>query len=172
MSRPRLPRKMPPEKACARCGEVKPNTEFNRNKTRHDLLQKQCRRCQRDTRLGYKRPIDPDQRRQYAAGWREENRDAVRRRQREYRENNPEKVTAHRKLNNEIKYGRIARPDECEECHSEVAVQAHHDDYSKPLDVRWLCPACHSAQHSSRSEAPNPESVVPAPNPEAVEGER
>lgn len=36
----------------------------------------------------------------------------------------------------------------CEICgapSSETA--AHHEDYSKPLDVRWFCPVCHYRHH-------------------------
>lgn len=27
-------------------------------------------------------------------------------------------------------------------------VQAHHENYSKPLDVIWMCPMCHSRHHA------------------------
>lgn len=34
----------------------------------------------------------------------------------------------------------------CEICGS-VEVHKHHEDYSRPLDVRWLCVPCHSEIH-------------------------
>lgn len=34
----------------------------------------------------------------------------------------------------------------CEVC-GEIKSQAHHDDYSKPLNIRWLCQAHHSEHH-------------------------
>lgn len=36
----------------------------------------------------------------------------------------------------------------CEVC-GRTKVQAHHDDYSKPLDVKWLCPHHHKALHKA-----------------------
>jgi Zn finger protein HypA/HybF involved in hydrogenase expression len=53
-----------------------------------------------------------------------------------------------------IKSGALVRPEACEVCNKAVtrkdgvtAIQAHHDDYTKPLSVRWLCPKCHKAWH-------------------------
>jgi hypothetical protein len=32
-------------------------------------------------------------------------------------------------------------------CGTQDRVQAHHEDYSRPLDVVWLCPTHHKARH-------------------------
>ncbi len=37
----------------------------------------------------------------------------------------------------------------CEVCQTEKDVQAHHDDYGKPLDVRWLCRRHHREHHEN-----------------------
>jgi CheY-like chemotaxis protein len=42
-----------------------------------------------------------------------------------------------------IKAGNIVRPDYCEECGLKSKIEGAHKDYSKPLDVRWLCRPCH-----------------------------
>src|SRR5580658_5731172 len=48
----------------------------------------------------------------------------------------------------EIKRGTIEPKYACEECGAQDRViVAHHDDYAKPLDVRWLCRVCHSNWH-------------------------
>lgn len=39
----------------------------------------------------------------------------------------------------------------CEHCGSEDS-QMHHEDYSKPLEVMWLCRICHMNLHRSRGD--------------------
>lgn len=46
-----------------------------------------------------------------------------------------------------IKAGRMARPSACSACQTEAYTHGHHDDYGKPLDVRWLCKPCHEEHH-------------------------
>lgn len=62
-----------------------------------------------------------------------------------YRSNHPDIAKAHDKISTLAKKGRIKK-ECCEKCGSEVA-EAHHDDYSKPLEVRWLCKTCHMEWH-------------------------
>jgi len=45
-----------------------------------------------------------------------------------------------------IKQGRLTRLP-CEVCGTNEDVQAHHDDYNKPLDIRWLCRKHHREHH-------------------------
>jgi hypothetical protein len=35
----------------------------------------------------------------------------------------------------------------CERCGSTIRVHGHHEDYSKPLEVMWLCPIHHAERH-------------------------
>lgn len=62
----------------------------------------------------------------------------------------PDRVTARRKVRHEITMGRMVR-GLCEVCKS-THTQAHHDDYSKPLDVRWLCRSHHDAFHKAKAQ--------------------
>lgn len=58
---------------------------------------------------------------------------------------NPLKIKAEKFLQYAVKIGKVKKC-KCEVCGS-FNVHAHHDDYSKPLDVRWLCPLHHKQHH-------------------------
>lgn len=60
--------------------------------------------------------------------------------QRTRRAKDPQKSWARGKVSYAVRTGKIARrPCRC----GETKVQAHHHDYSKPLDVIWVCFKCH-----------------------------
>ena len=46
----------------------------------------------------------------------------------------------------------------CEICDG-IATRGHHDDYSKPLDVRWLCPVHHAQWHKNNKAIGQPPSL-------------
>ena len=58
----------------------------------------------------------------------------------------PEKVKARRTLNSAIKRGDVERQP-CETCGTEEDVHGHHEDYTKPLEVIWLCRDHHNKVH-------------------------
>jgi len=66
-------------------------------------------------------------------------------RQHHWRERNPKAVWAHKALASALRRGLIARGP-CEICGS-AEVDGHHDDYDRPMAVRWLCRRHHRAEH-------------------------
>jgi len=71
------------------------------------------------------------------------------------RTRNPEAAHAQSALQDKVRRGIVQRPATCERCGTVPApghdgrssVQAHHPDYSRPLEVVWLCPPCHQGEH-------------------------
>jgi hypothetical protein len=64
-----------------------------------------------------------------------------------WNERNREKYLAHKSVANAIKRG-ILKKKPCEVCGTAKFVHAHHDDYSKRLEVNWLCPKHHKERHA------------------------
>lgn len=62
-----------------------------------------------------------------------------------YKARYPEKKRAHDLVSNAIRDGKLIRKP-CEAC-GDTNVHAHHDDYGKPLEVRWLCQKHHLEVH-------------------------
>ncbi len=65
----------------------------------------------------------------------------------------PEKSAARELVNRSVRLGVLTRPESCQKCGIKTKTQGHHEDYSKPLEVMWLCTRCHGAQHRAETEA-------------------
>lgn len=64
---------------------------------------------------------------------------------RKYHSTHPNRAKATGAIAYALRMGRITRKP-CEYCGSEKT-HAHHDDYRKHYDVRWLCAKDHKAEH-------------------------
>lgn len=58
-----------------------------------------------------------------------------------------QKRMARTKLRHAILKGLVIRPKKCDACNQLSKIHGHHHDYSKPLDVVWLCIKCHGKIH-------------------------
>jgi len=63
------------------------------------------------------------------------------------RKHHPKRAKAHRWVSYAVERAELVRPARCEACGRECKVIAHHEDYDKPLEVEWLCRACHAKRH-------------------------
>lgn len=137
-------------KQCFRCGAVKPLGEFYKHKGMADGHLNKCKECaKKDVRENRKDKVeyyrDYDRKRGSRQSY-----DYIK----EYREKYPKKYRATNMVNNAIRSGNLHK-EPCEVCGTTEKVHAHHDDYDKPLNVRWLCAAHHSQWHKENGEAKN-----------------
>ena len=85
---------------------------------------------------------------EYHKEWRKKNKEYYK----EYRKNpiNKLKNNIRSLLNYNIATGSIIKPNICEKCKKVKKLEGHHEDYNKPLEVKWLCKQCHAIWHSKR----------------------
>lgn len=136
-------------KTCFKCGVEKPLHEFYRQKGCKDGHLNKCKDCTKKD----------------VAKYREENIERIRLYDRnrgnrqdkgylkEWRAKYPKKYKAHSIVNYNMRNGNLHK-EPCEICGEENSV-AHHDDYAKPLNVRWLCQAHHKQWHAENGEGKN-----------------
>jgi uncharacterized protein (DUF983 family) len=131
-------RHSPTHKRCPRCEQTKPIGAFYVSKGRPVGWCKWCS-AQRNAQVWQTKPKRRGHTEADKARWRE----AMRRHRRKY----PEREKARAAISRRMFRGTIVRPTNCQRCGEQRKVQAHHADYSKPLDVLWLCSVCHREQH-------------------------
>lgn len=100
-----------------------------RAKEYRETHREEVRKMQKEYKLKNKerlKPIHREQEKKYRGKW-------------------PKKILAHKAVQTAIMKGAFKKQP-CEIC-GETKSEAHHDDYDKPLEVRWLCKACHTEWH-------------------------
>lgn len=138
-------------KTCFRCLRLLPLDAFYAHSRMADGHLNKCKECTRtdvkeaydfrhEARSAYerKRSKTPKRKAQMAE------------QQRRYRKKHPVKAAARMRVTYAKRIGALI-PRPCKHCGSKDDVQAHHHDYSKPLDVEWVCFRCHrEREHGQR----------------------
>lgn len=151
-------------KKCKRCNKRKRPEEFNANCRMPDGRTNICKRCNADAQL-VRRNADLEEHRRrerahyYASSKRQRQtrraskiakantpKEVLAAQARSYREKFPERRKARVIVGHAIRDGKLTKQP-CEGCGTAKRVHAHHEDYNKPLEVRWLCAKCHGLEH-------------------------
>lgn len=134
------------KKECFKCHIEKPLSDFYKHSQMADGHLNKCKECTK---------TDVRQHRKENESVREYDRNRPNKKERQslpklqkYRAENPEKYKAHLAVSNALKTGRLVKSSSCEDCGKSGMIHGHHDDYTKPLEVRWLCVRCHSLFHA------------------------
>lgn len=134
-------------KQCSRCRQTLPVSSFARNRARPDGYGSYCKECQAEYRNSRVKQC-----REYRRRWELRNPRKCTARQMRYAQRYPEKIKAKNLLGSALVCNRMQRLP-CRDCSTTERVEAHHPDYTKPLDVIWLCPTHHRAEHVKCKEA-------------------
>lgn len=144
-------------KKCKACLERKAESDFHNRRS----VCKACRREHERSRWQTDEYKEGRRSRQALTRKTAAYRKKERVRQRVIRDSGRYRVQRHARaaLQRAVMAGRLKRPDKCSCCLlASNRIHGHHEDYSKPLDVVWLCPQCHSDVHRARYPAEEVES--------------
>ena len=133
-------------KECKICKKVFPLILKNWKKNKEGYWSSYCRKCIKLNDRIYSRKyreLNPD--------WKKldnkRNKELINRLIKKYNKKYPERIKAQSKIQNAILRGKLKRQP-CVIC-KKLKVDAHHPDYTKPLEVIWLCHKHHKQLHAN-----------------------
>lgn len=133
-------------KSCFKCGTQQPITNFYRHPEMSDGHVNKCKECsKKDVRENYRKNKKHYQQYELVRNQKEKRKEQHKLYNRRRKERDPEKAITRYLTSNAIRDGRLIRLP-CEVCGADK-VQAHHEDYTKPFEVRWLCFKHHREHH-------------------------
>jgi hypothetical protein len=142
-------------KDCCACGKRLELSEFYVNKASNDGFTARCKTClrvyqqERRYRLRASKPADWKQKTKdmtaYRKAWAKANPGYMTAKKREWWSRNKDRLKVKYAVRYAIKTGKLVRQP-CVVCGNPES-HGHHEDYSKPLDVIWLCRTHHTEHH-------------------------
>lgn len=146
------------EKKCTKCNNTLCIDMFAKNRARHDGVNVYCRPCSNEiARQQY--PSKREHFRRIHRTYREQNKEKVKDQERktgdQWRRANLDKAAIYQQVNRALKRGVITKSKNCEGCFAQLPphmIHGHHRDYSKPLELYWVCHNCHMLTHRLERE--------------------
>ena len=135
-------------KKCFKCGAEKALHEFYKHKMMADGHLNKCKECTKIDVRKHRRENDSVREYDRERSKLPERKSKTAEVTKKWRENNPDGYRAHYLLGNAVRDGRIKR-EPCEVC-GDARTHGHHEDYSRPLDVKWLCALHHHRHHANK----------------------
>ena len=129
-------------KQCFACGQLKRLSAFYTHPGMRDGHLNKCKECcKRYVKDARRDPIVGARVRQYDTTDRKlrpEYRQQRAQQRKRYQQRYPERYQARTAVRNALRSGRLTKQP-CVICGSSTNLEAHHEDYAKPLEVIWLC---------------------------------
>lgn len=124
---------------------------FGKNSHSFDGLHDYCRGCVAK-KAAERYRVNLDKSRELGRAYTKKNRPSLEE-MKEIRARDRVKFAARRAIFRAVENGELLKPEVCQRCGDNHRVEGHHDDYAKPLDVLWLCTACHRRRHEELAAA-------------------
>lgn len=131
------------QKRCSRCGQYREISRFACSSYTRDGMQSWCYECTNEYRKTNRTSQNAATKR-WAIRFKEKNGISV---GAAWSRKNPDKKRAYNATSNLVRTGKIIKPSECECCGSKEKIEMHHEDYSQPDKVWFLCRKCHLVLH-------------------------
>jgi len=139
-------------KTCIECGTTKEYSDFYKNKIISDGHAGVCKECHKERmkKRRHKKAQDP----KWAEAERARTREKFHRLYSSGLTHTKSGVPANLRravntmVSRAVKAGILIKPDQCSSCgRTDKRIEGHHSDYTKPLEVEWLCSTCHKRVH-------------------------
>ena len=118
-------------KTCTTCKQTKRLIDFYPSTQSADGLLGLCKTCVA----------------QYMRQYRQKHPDKFRRSATQWQAKHPKQYDAQIRAKIAKRAGKLTSPGACQICNAPSALDMHHCDYNKPLEVHWLCRRCHGRVH-------------------------